>query len=69
MVRRILQGGNPIGMSSREIYEAIHAQYPDEKVPAPPPFVVQPGMKGKYGRPAKPMPEPPHREHPIRSLK
>jgi len=70
MVRRVLQSStHPVGMTSREIYEQIHERFPDEKVPAPPPFTVQPIMKGKYGSKPKPIPEPPHREHPIRSLK
>lgn len=72
MVRRVLRNPtHPLGMTTKQIYDKIHESYPDAKsrAAAPPPFVVQPTMKGKYGRRPVPMPEPPHREHPIRSIK
>ncbi|KAH8094921.1 hypothetical protein BXZ70DRAFT_1009863 [Cristinia sonorae] len=70
MVRKVLQTStHPIGLTTKQIYAKIHELFPDEKQPAPEPFVVQPGMKGRYGQPAKPVPEPPKREHPIRSVK
>ncbi|TCD70025.1 hypothetical protein EIP91_005277 [Steccherinum ochraceum] len=71
MVRHVLsQSTHPVGMTSAQIFEKIHEQFADvEKVPAPPPFKLQPGMKGRFGRPPIAVPEPPHREHPIRSIR
>ena len=72
LVRRVLKANtHPVGMTSHQIYERIHELYADEKstVKPPGPFKIEKGMKGKFGRPPKAIPDPPHREHPIRSLR
>jgi len=57
------------GVSTQEIYDLALKQFPDAKSAAPPEKIYPPGIKGRGGKIPMPVPEPPNREHPIRSMR
>lgn len=70
IVRSVLSA-NPdlVGMTSQDIYHEALQRFPNENVDAPPPNVLSPGQKGRFGRLPQPVPDPPNRNHPLRSVK
>ncbi|KIK98004.1 hypothetical protein PAXRUDRAFT_824386 [Paxillus rubicundulus Ve08.2h10] len=58
-----------LGLDAHEIYERAFKEYPDVITPTPAPKTTALGNHARLRRPKKPMPEPPRREHPVRSMR
>lgn len=71
IVRNILATApnTDIGLDAHEIYERAFDEYPDAATATPPPKSTVLGNHARLRRPKKPMPEPPRREHPVRSMR
>ncbi|KAF9247267.1 hypothetical protein BU15DRAFT_23426, partial [Melanogaster broomeanus] len=71
MVRNILATApnKDIGLDSHEIYERAFKEYPDAVTPTPPPKSTPLGFHPRTRLPKIPVPVPPRREHPVRSMK
>ena len=57
------------GVSTQEIYDLAIKQFPDAKGPSPPEKFYPPDARGRRGKIPMPVPEPPNRDHPIRSMR
>ncbi|KAJ6599103.1 hypothetical protein DFH09DRAFT_1303643 [Mycena vulgaris] len=56
------------GLTTKEIYDKAHAMFPQAIESNTPPRKVLSKQWHKTGRTFRPPPEPPHRDHPIRSI-
>lgn len=71
IVRAVLSshGKGNIGVPTQEIYDLAIKQFPDAKTPTPPEKFYPPNARGRRGKIPMPVPEPPNRDHPIRSMR
>ncbi|KIJ70013.1 hypothetical protein HYDPIDRAFT_35455 [Hydnomerulius pinastri MD-312] len=71
IVRNILAAApnKDLGLHAHEIYERALDEYPDATTPTPPPRSNELGNHARLRRPKIPMPVPPRREHPVRSMR
>jgi hypothetical protein len=71
IVRAVLSshGKGNIGVPTQEIYDLAIKQFPDAKTPTPPEKFYPPNARGRGGKIPMPVPEPPNRDHPIRSMR
>lgn len=65
IVRQVLANSGRVGLTTQEIFDLAIKQFPDEIAPAPPSHK----LVVKKGRMPQAIPEPPFREHPIRSVR
>jgi hypothetical protein len=57
------------GISTQEIYDLALKQFPDAQGLAPPEKFYPPNARGRGGKIPMPVPQPPNRDHPIRSMR
>jgi hypothetical protein len=75
IVLEVLKSSYPAALPSQDIYQRALKEYPEDKVPIPPPLpsprlgVTIKSSKKRAKQEWKPPPEPPHPDHPVRSLK
>lgn len=71
IVRAVLsshpKGGE--GITTQEIYDLALKQFPDARGPAPLEKFYPPHARGRGGKIPMPVPQPPNRDHPIRSMR
>ncbi|KAJ7507759.1 hypothetical protein B0H11DRAFT_1968554 [Mycena galericulata] len=69
IVRSVLNRHPDFGLTTKELYEKAHAMFPDAYQPAPPLKEPTVTLRSTHGRIIQPMPQPPYRSHPIRSIR
>ncbi|KAJ6624471.1 hypothetical protein B0H10DRAFT_723752 [Mycena sp. CBHHK59/15] len=68
IVQDVLKLHSQLGLTTKEIYERAHIMFPGAKAEVPPRQKPRPGARGGNGKLVQPPPEPPHWDHPIRSV-